>query len=363
MTKPLKLVAANDTFGALTALAEALAGEQAVFITPAEINGFAPQPEGVPEHVPDHVALVVESSGSTGTPKRISLSQRALTASALNSEERLGGPGQWLLALPINFIAGSQVLVRSLVADTQPVIMNTQLPFTAEAFVRGASLLDGERRYTSLVPAQLRRLAAEVDDNSFLFSMLRRFDAILVGGQRADMAIVQRLRSMGINLVVSYGMTETAGGCVYDGVPLSGVSVKLVDGKVAVSGPTLAEGVGPWFQTNDLGEMVDGKLEILGRADRVFASGGIKVSLERVEEVALSVAGVQAVAAVALADGEWGERAALAYEGSPEVDLDTALESQISAAARPVRVLRVGQLPQTATGKPDLIAVRQLFDD
>jgi o-succinylbenzoate---CoA ligase len=363
MSKPLKLIAANDTFGALTALAGALAGEQAVFITPAEVNGFAPKPNDLPETVPEAVALIVESSGSTGTPKRISLSTRALLASARSSEERLGGPGQWLLALPTNFIAGSQVLVRSLVADTQPVILNTQLPFTTEAFVRGASLLDGERRYTSLVPAQLARLAAAVDEDSFLFSMLRRFNAILVGGQRADMAVVHRLRSMGINIIVSYGMTETAGGCVYDGEPLTGVSIKLVDGLVAVSGPTLAEGVGPWFQTNDLGELVEGKLEVLGRADRVFVSGGIKVSLERVEEVVSSIAGVQAAAAVALADGDWGERAAIAYEGSPEAELSAALENQISPAARPVRVLRVAQLPKTATGKPDLIAIRQLFAD
>jgi O-succinylbenzoic acid--CoA ligase len=363
MTKSVTPIPANDSFGALAALSLALDGGPAALMTEAEVNGVPPTLTDPPTEVADHIALILESSGSTGTPKRVSLSAAALIASARATEDRLGGPGQWLLALPIRFIGGAQVLVRSIVADTQPVMMNTQLPFTVEAFVRGAALLDGPRRYTALVPTQLVRIAEVVDQDPYLFSMLRRFDAILVGGQRADFAVVQKLRALGINLVISYGMTETAGGCVYDGIPLEGVEVRLVEGLIEISGPTLAEGCGPWFATRDLGDWVDDRLEVLGRSDRVFASGGIKVSLDRIEAVCTRIAGVQQAVAVALPDREWGERAAIAYVGSPEVEIETELVAQISQAAKPVRVLRVVELPQLQSGKPDLLAVARLFAD
>ncbi|MEN9965580.1 MAG: hypothetical protein RJA60_577, partial [Actinomycetota bacterium] len=207
---PLKLVAANDTFGALVALGEVLAANQAVFITAPEVNGKMPETFGLPDEVEPAVGLIVETSGSSGTPKRVTLSREAILASANASQIRLGGPGQWLLALPINFVAGANVLIRSLVADTQPVLMNTSVPFTADAFARSASLMTGSRRYTSLVPTQLSRLAAALDDpfgptgtNDFLLSQLRKFDAILVGGQAPQDEIIAPLKALGVNIVVT----------------------------------------------------------------------------------------------------------------------------------------------------------------
>ena len=222
--KKLRVCGANDTFGALNLILDVLEGNCAGFISAPEVNGVLPE-VSLPEEVADDVGLIVESSGSTGSPKQIELSVAALRHSATASLARLGGPGQWLLALTPQFIAGVNVLTRSVLSDSQPVIMNTQVPFTTEAFVRGASLMEGERRYTSLVPAQLQRIAAEVDSDAFLFSTLRKFDAILVGGQAADFALVESLRAKGINIILSYGMAETCGGCVYDGVALDGVAI------------------------------------------------------------------------------------------------------------------------------------------
>ena len=356
----LKEISSHDVVGAIVALADALAGQEAVFISEnANLEGG--------EFVADHIALVVESSGSSGIPKRIELSRDALLASAKASDAALGGPGQWLLALPINFVAGSNVLVRSLVAETQPVIMNTRLPFTSEGFSRAASMLSAQRRYTSLVPTQLKRLldAAEVDD--FLLSQLQRFDAVLVGGQLVDSALRARALDRGINLVVSYGMTETCGGCVYDGVVLPGVSVRLdSDGLIELSGPVLAEGVAVdgWYRTNDLGEIVEDKLTVLGRANRVINSGGLKVSLERIEELVCAIGGVAEAAAVSLPDTEWGERAAVIYVGSPEVADYIAGEAliQLGAAAKPVRVIRVAELPKLSSGKIDYLALAKHFE-
>lgn len=356
--KPLKLVAANDTFGALQSTIDMLNGKQALFVTPPEVNGLMPEVHGLADQVSDSVALIIESSGSTGKPKRIELSASALLASATASAEFLGGHGQWLLTLPINFIAGMNMLIRSVVADTQPVMMNTQLPFTPEGFARAASMLTAEKRYTSLVPAQLARLSKAAKEDQYLLALLRRFDAILVGGQRPDTGLFQRLRDMGIKLVESYGMTETAGGCIYDGQPLKAVEWRLDNGQISISGPTLANGLGDWFQTNDLGESIDGRLVVLGRADRVIISGGLKVALDVVEDAAREIAGVNEVVAVAV-DSEWGQSVAIAYVGSPEVGFDSL--ATVSEAAKPKKVLRLEELPTLKSGKVDLLAIAELF--
>jgi len=358
--KPLRLIPANDTFRALSSCIEMLDDKIALFITEPELNGLMPEVNGLPNEVAADVALIVESSGSTGTPKRIELSASALRASAKASAQRLGGEGQWLLALPTKFIAGINVLVRSVIADTQPVIMNTQLPFTSDAFFRAASLMTEQKRFTSLVPAQLARLLETVRSDAYSLALLRRFDAILVGGQMPDDSVVEELRSLGGNIVISYGMSETAGGCVYDSVPLSGVTVSIRDGRIAIAGDVLANGLAPEFLTSDLGEIHDGKLYVTGRADRVIISGGHKVSLESVEAKAAGLAGVREVAAAAIATS-WGESVGLVYTGTPGVDF-SSLE-QLSVAAKPHRVLHVEELPRLVSGKADLVAIAKLLSE
>ncbi len=356
--KPLRLIPANDTFRALSSCIEMLDGKLALFITDPEINGLMPEVNGLQDEVPEDVGLIVESSGSTGSPKRIELSVAALRASAEASAVRLGGSGQWLLALPTKFIAGINVLIRSVIADTQPIMMNAQLPFTADAFFRAASLMTEQKRFTSLVPAQLARLLEAVRTDSYSLALLRRFDAVLLGGQMPDSQVVDELRELGVNIVISYGMTETAGGCVYDGVPLDGVQVSIREAKIAIAGKTLANGLGDEFLTNDLGELVAGKLTVLGRADRVIISGGHKVSLEAVEQRASQIPGVVEVAAVGVTTS-WGESLGLVYVGSPEVDFGVL--EQLSIAAKPYRVLQVSSLPRLPSGKPDLLAIAGLI--
>ena len=150
----------------------------------------------------------------------------------------------------------------------------------------------GDRRYTALVPTQLVRfLDAEPD-------ALRGFDAVLVGGAATDPALLARARAEGVRVVTTYGMTETAGGCVYDGAPLDGVRVRVTDGGVELAGPVLASGYrldpdataaafeGGWFRTRDAGELdAEGRLTVLGRLDDVLISGGVNVAPAAVEAV------------------------------------------------------------------------------
>ena len=365
MPKPLKIVPANDVVSALLAFTEVVAGKTAVFVSAPSVNGVRAEIEPLPENVADNIAAIVESSGSTGTPKRIAISHAAMLHAAKAGQERLGPPGQWLLALPINFIAGQQVLLRSVLADVQPVMMNTAMSFTPEAFVRSWQLMTNEIKYTSLVPTQLARLLSATEKDELILQCLRSFRAILVGGQSTPEELRNKARDLGIKIVVSYGMTETSGGCVYDGIPLDGVRLKIApDSRLLISGKTLAENQDDWIFTNDLAELTDqGELNIIGRADRVVISGGLKVSLDRVEYLASLLPGVEQIAAVALADSEFGERIGIAYIGSPEVadDIVNQLAHLIGPAGKPVRVIRVDKLPFLATGKPDNRMIAQLF--
>lgn len=361
MHKPIKQVPANDSFGVLNALTLALEDKHILFVTQPEINGEKTQVDFSNLEIFPNTSVIVESSGSTGIPKKIQISKEALLYSAEKSLEVLGGPGQWLLCLPLTFIAGLQVLTRSIVGDYQPVLMNTQLPFTTEAFVRGASLLDGPRRYTALVPTQLNRLALAIESDAFLYSTLRKFDAILVGGQRPNWSDIQLLRSMGINVVTTYGMTETSGGCVYDGIPLPGVEVEIDEGKIRIAGPVLAEGLGGSYLSSDLGEIREGRLEVFGRADRVLNSGGLKVSLDRIEQLLESVSGIQEAAAEAVLNQQWGERVAIAYVGSPEVEIEEHIVQILGVAAKPIRIERLSDLPKLPSGKLDRIKLQKLL--
>ena len=186
-------------------------------------------------------AVVIATSGSTGEPKLVALSAAALRASARATEARLGGPGRWLLALPAEHVAGVQVIVRSLLAGAAPAVLDLRAGFRPAAFVAATAALGGGRRYTSLVPTQLRRLLdAEVPA---ALDALRGYAAVLVGGAALDPATRERALAAGVRVVTTYGMSETAGGCVYDGVPLDGVTVDLEsDGRILLGGPTPASG-------------------------------------------------------------------------------------------------------------------------
>ena len=121
------------------------------------------------------------------------------------------------------YIAGANVLIRSILAGTQPVLMNTSVPFTPDAFARSASMMNADKRFTSLVPAQLKKLVSAAAHDEYLAVQLTKFTAILVGGQACPDQLIADAEAMGINVVLTYGGTETAGGCFYNGLPLAQV--------------------------------------------------------------------------------------------------------------------------------------------
>lgn len=365
MTRTLRVVPADDPATVLVALREALAGG------PALLPGN-PRTT-VPSEVEQRVAVVIETSGSTGVPKRVALGADALLASAAASESSLGGPGQWLLALPVHYIAGINVLARSLAGDFEPVYFGTG-HFDAVAFAEASLELDAPLRFTSLVPAQLARLVDAADDDLDLLAAVRRFDRILVGGQATPLALLARAIELGLNVTRTYGSSETSGGCVYDGIPIGTAEARIVDGQVELAGPMLAEGYlgdpaatdaafamhdgARWYRTGDTGEIIDGVLRVTGRLDSVIISGGEKVSLDAIERVVRSIDGLADAVAVRSPSEKWGEVPVVFTSGLATLaEVKATVVAALGRASAPVALVKVEKVPQLANGKPDRVGL------
>ncbi|NCD21249.1 MAG: AMP-dependent synthetase, partial [Actinobacteria bacterium] len=264
--------------------------------------------------------------------------------------ERLGGPGQWLTSLPVHHVAGFQVVLRSVLAGMPPVVHHGLLAD------RVAQLRDDVPRYLSLVPTQLVR---ELEDPG----ALAHLDAILVGGAALAPEVAARARDAGVRVITTYGMTETAGGCVYDGVPLAGVRVRLVDGRVQLTGPMLAtryvdtpdqpflaDDGDRWLATADLGEWADGRLRVLGRADDVIVSGGANVVPRVVEDALAALGGTWVV--VPVPDVTWGQLVVAVGPAGASLAEVRAATAHLAPAERPRAVVRA-PLVHRGPGKVD----------
>ncbi len=354
-------------------------------------------PEGArdladPAPCDDDLAWVIATSGSGGPPKLVELPEAAVEAATQASLARLGAqPGwRWACALPLHHVAGLLVLTRARACGTEPVLVD---PGDAEALARALTGVEA----TALVPTQLRRLLdaaeapaeeaeapeAEADRaQAPARQALASLRALLLGGARADAGLLARARAHPAPVVTTYGMTETCGGVVYDGVPLQGVEATVDEAaRIWLRGPTLLrryrgdptataqtlrEG---WLATADAGRRdARGRLEVTGRLDDVIVTGGENVSGEAVREALRAAPGVADAAVVGLPDPEWGKRVAAVVEASGRVDPDPeALRSAVAArlgrraAPRSVRV--VATLPRTGLGKVDAVRAAELLTD
>ncbi|WP_345555678.1 AMP-binding protein [Streptomonospora halophila] len=334
-------------------------------------------PEGVTElagarSTGEDVALTIATSGSTGTPKGVELTAPALLASARASLRRIGARDgdRWLCVLPHAHISGLLVLVRSLVAGAEPLVQ----PFATETALLAA---DRHRPHVSLVPTQLHRLVDAGAD-------LSRFGAVLVGGAAARPGLLAAARAAGGRVVTTYGMSETCGGCVYDGEPLDGVGVRLDDtGRILLGGPVLfagyrldaeataaaverdADGT-RWLRTGDLGRFDgDGRLAVRGRLDDVVNTGGHKVVPAEVAALLMEMDSVADAAVVGRPDPEWGERVtAVVVPADPAAppgleEVRTWVGARMPRYAAPHEVEIRTSLPQLTSGKTDLAALRR----
>lgn len=329
---------------------------------------------------PESIALVVGTSGSTGAPKQTALSVRALRASARATERFFADypstgsakpqraasevPAQWLLALPAHYVAGAQVLARSVLAGTTPVVaasITDGVSFTPGVFLNAAERLSYARRFVSLVPTQVHKLLEAAEANpalgSEIYDALGQFTGILLGGAPASASLLAAARELGLNVVTTYGSAETAGGCVYSGTALPGVRLRVVPedagladspvvagaeaaGRIWLGGEHLASGyLGDsartashffvdadgyrWYRTDDYGSLTSSApnapedegapmLNIVGRSDDVIITGGVKVSARAVAAVLESHPAVREAVVMGIPDARWGSAVAAA---------------------------------------------------
>jgi O-succinylbenzoic acid--CoA ligase len=350
--------------------------ESAILPVPADVRSaeLLTSSLGIGEDIDDDVAVVVSTSGTTGVPKGAMLTAPALIASASAAHDRIGGPGSWLLALPAHHVAGLQVMVRSLLAGTVPVAIDpsfdvAELPSAVEALGTGP-------RYASLVAVQLAKALGDPAATAALAEL----DAVLIGGGPMPAAIGDGAAAAGIRVVRTYGMSETAGGCVYDGVPLDGVRVRIDDARVVLGGETLAKGyrhpTDPdpfaergWFHTDDVGAVDDsGVLRILGRVDDAIGTGGLTVLPQLVEAALATHPAIADCAVFGVSDERLGQRVAAAVVLTPGADaptvaeLRTHVEQTLDATAAPREVHAVDGLPRRGIGKLDRKELATRFD-
>ena len=318
--------------------------------------------------------LAIETSGSTGMPKRVVLSRAAMRASAAATAQRLGGPGQWLLNLPATYVAGVQVLFRSVLAGTTPVLLDEH-----RNFADATRAMTGQRRYVSLVPTQLTRMLRLPGEAA----ALRTFDTVLVGGAAVERPLRDAAAAAGVNVVATYGMSETCGGCVYDGFPLDGVAVHVGrDGRVRIAGSVLFDRYDGapeltaevlrdgWFTTSDLGRLDDdGRLQVLGRVDDVVISGGINVPAPAVARRLREHPSIVEAEVLGVPDPEWGRRVVavvvtghgVAHRNVPPLDdLRNWVSQAYPRTWAPRQLLRVDAIPLLPNGKVDRSALERL---
>ena len=347
--------------------------------TVEDTDGVTTARSGPKMGVAESTAVIIGTSGSTGAPKGVELSAAALLHSARASLARVDArPGQrWLCCLPATHIAGIQVLVRSLVSGTEPVLASRA---DAET-VAGSGCA-----HVSLVPVQLQRLLADQSRQSDISTPLAGFASVLLGGAAASQSLLGEARAAGVPVVTTYGMTETCGGCVYDGRPLDGVMVGAggtggvpciaSSGRIWIRGPVLFSryrgGVAGtevvhdgWFRTGDLGQVdASGRLTVRGRADEVINTGGHKVVPGEVAAVLGTCPGVRDVAVVGQPDAEWGERVVAVVVPADRADPPTLelvrlhVRQRLPRYAAPSRVVIVDAVPMLPSGKHDIARLK-----
>ncbi|MEN9711272.1 MAG: hypothetical protein RL441_1264 [Actinomycetota bacterium] len=363
----------EGAFAALEAVHELFEDEVSVALVPAgSAASLAAVDESAPLHT-DEPTLIVCTSGSTGQPRGVELTVTALGEAAALSAMTLGSQSVWLAALPVTSIGGLNPLLRSALAGTAPVIwdgIGGAYSFEAEEFIAfmNATLVSARKQKLtsaiSLVPTQLHRLAGNAD----ALATLALIDHVLVGGGAVPAALAEQVTAAGVRLVRTYGSTETAGGVVYNATAFEGVSFEFdADQRVTVQSPTLAhcyrDGepiAATGWRSSDRGELVEGRLSILGRVDDIIKVAGHNVDLKRVAAIAESVSGLDSCAVTSAEDAVYGRVPVIAVVGGIAADVEAAVRAGLEGLSIPLRVHELAALPMLTNGKPDLIAIAAL---
>jgi O-succinylbenzoic acid--CoA ligase len=293
----------------------------------------------------------------------------------------------WLASLPLAHVGGLMATFRALVTGSTLVAYGPTKPEEVWELVHGRMVPPGSHAavtHASLVPTQLLRLLDATGDAP----PPPGFRCLLLGGAHTPTGLLERARSAGWPVHITYGMTEMSSqvatatpdevarkpGSV--GRPLEGVEIRVgEDGEVRVRGPGQAMGyldgtplldADGWYRTGDLGRVdEDGCLWITGRRSDRIVSGGVNVDAAEVEEALRAHPSVVDACVAGVPDDEWGEVVAawvVPVEGEFDVDeVDAWLRDRLAGPKRPRRWVVESEIPLNANGKPDRALVRDLL--
>jgi o-succinylbenzoate---CoA ligase len=312
------------------------------------------------ESVPARISLAVNTTGSSGKIKEVGLSASSLLASAKSSNKFIGAKigDRWSLLLPLNHIAGINVLIRSLELGT--------IPLDFRNFSTNPESKYSSADFSAIVPTQLFRA---LNGNAELLEHLRGCRAVLVGGARLSSEMRNQAVENGIKVIETYGSTETAGGCIYDGQPLEGVEVEInKENLLRIKGAVLAHSYlnsteplvdkDGWYTTSDLAYFDGEKVAIDGRNDDVLISGGENISLSAVESIISGKFPSLEIAAFTIADAQWGQilccaivNTNLSAQADIESEIQEALTLAIGEIGKVKRFLYLEELPLIGIGK------------
>lgn len=284
--------------------------------------------------------LVISTTGSGGTEKKVEIPAAALIASANAAHKYLGAKAgdSWSLLLPTNHIAGINVMARS-------ILLNSELKNISE-----------RADFTSIVPTQLHKA---LNGDAELLKHLQGCRAVLVGGARTPDNLLEAARANQLNVVTTYGATETCGGCVYNGEPLDGIKVRIETGQVEIYFPEMSGE--NWIKTKDLGTFLDGKLVITGRADDIIISGGENISLVRLERFLEDSFPNQRFVASSVADDAWGEALVLVSDKEFPSNMRDEVQATLGKFYLPKFSKVVDEIPTIGIGKYDRKKIAELF--
>jgi O-succinylbenzoic acid--CoA ligase len=296
-------------------------------------------------------ALVIATSGSTGSPKGVVHTHESIHALLNMSQARLqtDASTHWLLCLPVSHVAGFSVLARSIVFGN-PISI---LPKFDESIVKAAAI--NGATHVSLVPTALRRIDPSI------------FNTILLGGAAAP-------ANLPANVFTTYGMTETFGGIAYNGTPLDGVEVRVVDEQIEVRSASLFRAyrmsntnhsTDGWYRTGDNGSFSNNELRVFGRSDDMIITGGENVWPSEVEKAVATFPGVERVAVVGVDDAQWGQRVVAfivsSLENGPSLqDIRDHVKQQLPVFCAPSDIRLLSDFPTTSLGKVDVQSLKAL---
>lgn len=293
----------------------------------------------------------VQTSGSTGTPKAMQVEKQRMMASARLTCSFLGlkEGDTALLCMPLKYIAGKMVVVRSLVA-------NLRLIPVAPC---GHPLQDVKEAptFAAMIPMQVYNSLQVPKERA----ILREIKQLIIGGGAIDEPLANELKDFPNKVWSTYGMTET----------LSHIALRCLNGKEASDWYTPFEHVrirlseegtlvihapevcAEELITNDIAEInAEGRFRILGRKDNTINSGGVKIQIEQVEEL-LKAHITSSFMITSAPDAQFGEIVVLIYEEGEENTLRNICKHTLPSYWIPKRYVKIEQLPLTETGKPN----------